>query len=166
MIGRDDRAILQDRLVTKALCTLLRAEMSKGKVEAFMRCLDIVELLPIVGDKSAGIQAELNDFKTILWPWRAETTVPELTAAQSKFETTKTLRLWRPLYLFATGKDITTEVGTAIKQRNEDVRLAAQLTELQEEVEKFEALSEKNLVDEAGAPSAVPFSEPLGVGTS
>jgi len=140
----DARATLQDKLISKGLCNLLRAEKKLAKVLSYVAEIMKIELLDV---QPPGITAELADFCKLLWPLRADTSVTEVQQAVTRFHTDKSLRLWRPLFLLPTGKDIMDAAAKGIEQRALDDRMLLQLTELTAKVAGFVDLTKRNVVN-------------------
>ena len=140
----DAGATLQDKLIIKGLCNLLRAEKKLAKVQS---CVAEIMKIELLGVQPPGITAELADFCKLLWPLRADTSVTEVQQAVARFHTDKSLRLWRPLFLFPTGKDIMDAAAKGIEQRALDDRMLLQLTELTAKVAGFVDLAKRNVVN-------------------
>ena len=140
----DARATLQGKLISKGLCNLLRAEKKLAKVLSYIAESMKIELLHV---QPPGIAAELADFCKLLWPLRADTSVTEVQQAVTRLHTDKSLRLWRPLFLFPTGKDIMDAAAKGIEQRTLDGRMLLQLTELSAKVAGFVDLTKRNVVN-------------------
>ena len=84
-------------------------------------------------------------FCKLLWQLCADTSVTEAQQAVTRLPTDKSLRLWRPLFLFPTGKDITDAAAKGIEQRALDDRMLLQLTELTAKVAGFVDLAKRNV---------------------
>ncbi len=136
------RAEFQDLHVSKGLRNLLRAENNLRKVETYMTAVRTLNMLPLQG----GICEELPDFQKILWPMSSEWTPGDVASAQKKFEVTKTLQLWRPLYLFPTGKAIIDAVSHALEQRSADCRFVLQVEEVSKKMKQIPDLPDKSCV--------------------
>jgi hypothetical protein len=94
---------------------------------------------------------EWDSLVIVLWPMDSTHTSAQVSEAKDKLTSNKQFRLWRPLFLHATGADIMKRAANSLQQRAQDDRYLLQLTHLKTSVAGMSDVSAAQIVSTTGA---------------
>ena len=150
LIPLPQRDEFKERQIVKGLLNLVRASDRIDDVKAFVLTMSDTSRSAYDFTTDGSLQREWKLLTTLLWPMRQSVSMDDLRAAKLKVETDRQLMLYRPLFLFATGKQIIEGAAVAVQQRAQDSRLNIQLDTVKKSLDNVGPVKADDLVDDTG----------------